>query len=312
MGAATIKVKYQKILELRNENQARMTNQSRPTKTEPVKPVEPVISTHAPLPVSTAGGDSQSHRRAVSDPSVIIEYQQNHMSNSRTIASGLSNTKANPIPDEFSSGSFANANPLSVNFGSNSTIDSVKTVRHVGQSKDENEDDQAFDEFLAERKNTQENINFNCEDGPVYMSLESSNNIEAENVSNGGWGQSGREDDDSSDKLEESPPNHNEISEQQLINSSDEESQPTSKHSRSLTCPDIYSNNQAASPNGPGAIDPNDPFQMAPFPVVVAPSSDDRDPFLSAPFQQRSVSKNNPFRPVKEKSDPFQSAPFHV
>ena len=31
---------------------------------------------------------------------------------------------------------------LSVNFGSNSTIDSVKTVRHVGQSKDENEDDQ--------------------------------------------------------------------------------------------------------------------------------------------------------------------------
>ena len=58
--------------------------------------------------------------------------------------------------------------------------------------------------------------------------------------------------------------------------------------------------NQAASPNGPGAIDPNDPFQMAPFPVVVAPSSDDRDPFLSAPFQQRSVSKNNPFRPVKE------------
>ena len=73
-------------------------------------------------------------------------------------------------------------------------------------------------------------------------------NIEAENVSNGGWGQSGRGDDDSSDssddssvELEESPPNHNEISEQQLINSSDEESQPTSKHSRSLTCPDIYS-----------------------------------------------------------------------
>ena len=73
-------------------------------------------------------------------------------------------------------------------------------------------------------------------------------NIEAENVSNGGWGQSGREDDDSSDssddssvELEESPPNHNEISIQQLINSSDEESQPTSKHSRSLTCPDIYS-----------------------------------------------------------------------
>ena len=86
--AATIKMKYQKILELRNENQAKMTNQSRPQKSEPVKPVEQVISTHAPLPVSTAGGDSQSHRRAVSDPSVIIEYQQNHMSNSRTIASG--------------------------------------------------------------------------------------------------------------------------------------------------------------------------------------------------------------------------------
>ena len=86
--AASIKMKYQKILELRNENQAKMTNQSRPQKTEPVKPVEQVISNHAPLPVSTAGGDSQSHRRAVSDPSVIIEYQQNHMSNSRTIASG--------------------------------------------------------------------------------------------------------------------------------------------------------------------------------------------------------------------------------
>jgi len=173
--AGTIKMKYQKILELRNESQAKMSTH-RPQKNETGKPGEPSLPAHQPVAITpnVAGGDTQSHRRAVSDPSVIIEYQQSHMSNSRTIASGLSNTKANPIPDEFSSGSFANSNPLSVNFGSTSTIDSVKTVRHAGHLKDDNEDDQAFDEFLAERKNTQESINFNCEDGPVYMSLDSS------------------------------------------------------------------------------------------------------------------------------------------
>ena len=72
-------------------------------------------------------------------------------------------------------------------------------------------------------------------------------NIEAENVTNGGWGQSGRSE-DSSDSSEDSSvdlvdsADPDEISEQQLLNSSDEESNhPVGKHSRSLTCPDIYS-----------------------------------------------------------------------
>lgn len=111
--AGTIKIKYQKILELRNENQAKMATQ----------PSSPFVAPKAPPPQMTkataeatvmvvnkppphpfivaAAGDPQSHRRTVSDPSAIIEYQQALMSNSRTIASGVNSLFAAPVVYSF-------------------------------------------------------------------------------------------------------------------------------------------------------------------------------------------------------------------
>lgn len=328
--AGTIKMKYQKILELRNENQAKIAVQNAPVpsgtfQTHPEcsgnGQSDTVYSKPPPNAMTVAGGDIQSHRRAVSDPSAIIEYQQAQMSNSRTIASGLSNSRSNPLPDEFGTGSFSGANPLSVNFGSDSTIDSVHTVRYAGSlreiDKHDNDEDQAFDEFLAERKNTQENINFNCDDGPNYVSLENSNNIDTENITNGGWVNSPNDSSSSSssDSSVDFSENGdcNEIGIEQLINSSDDEA--IGKQTRSLTCPDIYANNLAESSTKPnGTSQPlDDPFMMAPFPAASFNQSNyERDPFNAAPFQGRSVSKNNPFRSINEGNDPFQSAPFHV
>ena len=103
--AGTIKIKYQKILELRNENQAKMAtlpsspfvpSQAPPTQipaTQMTKSTAEATAMVANKPpphpfIVAAAGDPQSHRRTVSDPSAIMEYQQALMSNSRTIASG--------------------------------------------------------------------------------------------------------------------------------------------------------------------------------------------------------------------------------
>ena len=95
--AGSIKIKYQKILDLRDENQAKIAVQPQPVTFQPHPPEgamgqEIVYGKPPPHPLmvasAVAAGDQQSHRRAVSDPSAIIEYQQGQMSNSRTIASG--------------------------------------------------------------------------------------------------------------------------------------------------------------------------------------------------------------------------------
>ena len=58
--AGTIKMKYQKILELRNESQAKMSTH-RPQKNETGKPGEPCLPAHQPVAITpnVAGGDTQ-------------------------------------------------------------------------------------------------------------------------------------------------------------------------------------------------------------------------------------------------------------
>ena len=88
--AGTIKIKYQKILDLRNENQAKIVQNT--FKTPFAQKAEySHLEPHSEILYSQrAMGDTaqHAHRRAVSDPSAIIDYQLANMTNSRTIASG--------------------------------------------------------------------------------------------------------------------------------------------------------------------------------------------------------------------------------
>ena len=115
--AATIKVKYQKILDLRNENRSRLANSSSttfsnqaansnlhqiPPRSEipppkiPPKMNQPEIHTNHHL----------THRRVLSDPSTIQEIQnqqmqqrQNQISSSQTFTTGLSAFQQPPMVD---------------------------------------------------------------------------------------------------------------------------------------------------------------------------------------------------------------------
>ena len=120
--AATIKIKYQKILDLRNENRSRLANSSsttfnpnqqsanfrqNPPRAEiPPPKIPPKV--HQGNAPEIHANHHLTHRRVLSDPSTIQEIQnqqlqqqrQNQMASSQTFTTGLSAFQQPQIPDQ--------------------------------------------------------------------------------------------------------------------------------------------------------------------------------------------------------------------
>jgi serine/threonine protein kinase len=256
-----------------------------------------------------------THRRAISDPSsidTILNYQKSINGDRSTLSAA------------FPTVSFDSK----CKFGSDSTIDSQVTVRYGSPAQD---DDSAFDAFLAERKHTTQelvptSVSQN-DNGPVYRSLNTNSISESENIENGGWVHA-PEDDSSSASSTSSSSASSETErqhlEEQLIQSSDESNLDNSDafhpKLRSKTLPEIYAcQSRENVPN-------DDPFMMAPFPACPTSSqvhNRDRDQSTYQSFSKKSISDKNPFKRGSsyEKStgkasgktkDPFEQAPFHA
>jgi len=318
--AATIKVKYQKILDLRNENRSRLANSSSttfsnqaansslhqiPPRSEipppkiPPKRNQPEIHTNHHL----------THRRVLSDPSTIQEIQnqqmqqrQNQISSSQTFTTGLSAFQQPPIVDNMSS------------FASDSTIDSVSTVR-LAHSPTEKDDD-AFDAFLEKRKNLSDApTNFKCEKGPVYQALYSNGTSDGQPETNGGWVKDPEDTDDSSSASVSSESRSVKSDSEDadaLIDSSDDEFTQV-RQMRSQTCPNLSDSITSS------LAQDDDPFLMAPFPAAAIQPLSGNDPWgENLPQSRPPISKTNPFRmgafsgttESSNDADPFNNAPF--
>ncbi|CAG5107472.1 Oidioi.mRNA.OKI2018_I69.chr1.g3343.t1.cds [Oikopleura dioica] len=323
--AATIKIKYQKILDLRNENRSRLANSSsttfnpsqqsanfrqNPPRAEiPPPKIPPKIHQGNAPEIHT--NHHLTHRRVLSDPSTIQEIQsqqlqqqrQNQMASSQTFTTGLSAFQQPVIPDQMSS------------FASDSTIDSVSTVR-LANSPSEKDDD-AFDAFLEKRKNLSDApTNFKCEKGPVYQALYSNGTSESQPETNGGWVKDPEDTDDSSsvsDSSESRSVKSDSEDADALIDSSDDDF-PQVRQMRSQTCPNLSDSVNLALNRE------EDPFSMAPFPAAaIPPQIKENDPWGdNLPQSRPPISKTNPFRmgafsgPLESSNDadPFNNAPF--